>query len=258
MIERHVAARAAAYWAQEVTDRERTAIDDHVRTCAACRAAFDAVRVAMDAVSRWPREPTLPPTVADRIVASAARAGVHQASSAGHRGTRHTDPSLGRARSAFGGWTRGRTAAAVVAIACGAAGFALGRATGGEAGSSTTASGPSQPPATPADSTLKPFLLLLEERSWPPPRPLARQGYREWSGAIVAQARFVGAEKLTDEPGFRVESDGSVTRPDGPTRPPNVSGWYVVRARSYAEAIDWARRGPHLAYGSVLVREIER
>jgi hypothetical protein len=37
-----------------------------------------------------------------------------------------------------------------------------------------------------------------------------------------------------------------------------VSGWYVVRARSYEEAIGWARRGPHLAYGSVLVREIER
>ena len=31
----------------------------------------------------------------------------------------------------------------------------------------------------------------------------------------------------------------------------------MVRASSYEDAIAWARRGPHLAYGSVLVREIE-
>jgi hypothetical protein len=73
----------------------------------------------------------------------------------------------------------------------------------------------------------------------------------------VAQARFVGAQKLTDEPGYRVQSNGRAVRPERSPRPPNVSGWYIVRARSYEEAIDWARRGPHLAYGSVLVREIE-
>jgi hypothetical protein len=74
---------------------------------------------------------------------------------------------------------------------------------------------------------------------------------------MATQSRFGGAEKLTEEPGFRVDSTGRVERPLASNRPPNVSGWYVVRASSYEDAIAWARRGPHLAYGSVLVREIE-
>ncbi len=255
MTHHHVAERAAAYWANDVSDNERASIDDHLLTCEACRREFESVRVALGALASWPKEPAVPPSVAGRIVdrVRLPRAEPVVAAETGPKRKESSLPSTHRLA-----WrTRGRVAAVIAALACGAGGFILGRGTSASARVGTAAL-PAQNATTAADSTLRPFLLLLEERSWPPPQPLARPGYGEWTRAMRAQARFAGAEKLTDEPGYRLESDGRVARPEGSIRPPNVSGWYVVRARSYEEAIDWARQGPHLAYGSVLVREIER
>lgn len=255
MTDRHVAERAVAYWTNDVADSERASIDEHLVTCEACRREFESVRVALDALALWPKEPALPAAIAGRIV-DRARVPRAEPMAPAQTAPKRKEPSVPPApRLAW--WTRGRVAAVIAAIACGTGGFILGRVTRAPARVGTAAL-PAQTATAAVDSTLRPFLLLLEERSWPPPRPLARPGYGEWTRAIRAQARFAGAEKLTDEPGYRLESDGRVVRPEGSVRPPNVSGWYVVRARSYEEAIDWARRGPHLAYGSVLVREIER
>lgn len=227
----HVAERAVAYWTNEMAADERATVDAHLRICATCQREFDAVRIALDAVSAWPRNPALPDHVSRRIVERA----------------RSSRPPRG-----LGLLGRPAVAAVVAGIICGLGGFVVGRSSG--AARVVTAT----PISEPADSTLKSFLLLLEEPSWPPATPLARSGYRDWSRAIAAQERYGGAQKLTEEPGYRVESDGRAVRPESSQRPPNVSGWYIVRARSYDEAIDWARRGPHLAYGSVLVREIEQ
>ncbi|NOT06609.1 MAG: hypothetical protein HOP28_00210, partial [Gemmatimonadales bacterium] len=131
-------------------------------------------------------------------------------------------------------------------------GFAAGRGTGPAAAPTLAA------PAPPPDTTLHSYLLLLEEPSWPPPARLARPGYREWASVLAGQGRYGGARKLTEEPGFRVERDGRVVRPDGVRRSPNFSGWYIVLAASYDEAIAEVSRGPHLRYGSVLVRQIEQ
>jgi hypothetical protein len=234
----HVGEQALAYQSGELSADARALVEAHLDRCADCRAELASVRVALGALAAWPGEPRLPAGVERRILAAlpVPRAA---ARSAGRWPIRP-----GMARSAAG---------IIVALACGAAGFVLGRV-----GASTTdAPAAERPAAAPDDPALRPFLLLLEERAWPPPTALARPGYGEWSRAIAGRARFVGAEKLTDESGFRVESDGRVTRPETSPRPPNVSGWYVVRAGSYDEAIDLARRGPHLAYGTVLVREIE-
>ena len=231
MTEDHVGERAVAYLTGDLSGAERESVRQHLARCAACRTELENVETALGAVASWPSEPTLDPAVAERVVGALREASPRR-----------------RARAQPNWWRSRAAAAAIVGLVCGSLGFGAGRVTV-ERGEQSAAS-------APADSSLRSYLLLLEEPVWPPARPLARSGYGEWSRAIAAQARFVGAEKLTEEPGFRV-SAAAVARPDGRERPPNVSGWYVLRARSYDEAIDWARRGPHLAYGSVLVREIE-
>jgi hypothetical protein len=228
--EGHVGERAVAYLTGELSGAERESVRHHLARCAACRTELENVETALGAVASWPSEPTLDPAVEERVVGALRGAA---------RRVAHAHPSW---------WRSPVAAAAIVGLVCGSVGFGAGRATAERGGRSVA--------AVSADSSLRSYLLLLEEPVWPPARPLARSGYGEWSRAIASQARFVGAEKLTEEPGFRV-SAAAVARPDGRERPPNVSGWYVLRARSYDEAIDWARRGPHLAYGSVLVREIE-
>jgi hypothetical protein len=101
------------------------------------------------------------------------------------------------------------------------------------------------------------FALLLEEPAWPPPEPIARAGYREWLLALTAARSSGGGRKLTDESGWRVNQDGSVTRPELGPCPKNLSGWFLIRASNYDDAINWVRRGPHLRHGGVLVRQVE-
>jgi hypothetical protein len=231
MTSEHVGDRAVAYCSGELDEAERAAIDRHAVDCTACRTELEQISVALGAVSSWPRQPSLNTTLEDRIVRSAisVSGGV----------------SLGAVSRAS--WLRsGMAAAVLVGALCGAVGFGVGRWTGASARGISALAG---------DSTMHSYMLLLEEPSWPPAQPLARDGYGAWAQAIRAESRFVGAEKFTEEPGFRVTARGAAARPA--TSEPNYSGWYIVRARSYDEAIAWARRGPHLAYGSVLVREIE-
>lgn len=238
MSTRHVAEQAVAYWTAELSDAERGAVDAHIANCTACRTELEHVRVALGALARWPREPALDPATEARILAKLRET----ASLAGS--------TTGRIQNR---WWQSRVAAAIaLGFASGVLGFGFGRATSGPesvSGGATT--------AVAADSSLRSYLLLLEEPVWPPARPLSRTGYGDWIRAIAAEDRYVGAEKLTEEPGFRVSSGGGVARPERSTAPPNVSGWYVIRAVSYDEAIAWARRGPHLAHGTVLVRQIE-
>jgi hypothetical protein len=182
-------------------------------------------------VSSWSREPALDAALEERLVRSV-------------RNVRGDEPVVSNRW-----WRSGVAAAALIGVLAGALGFGVGRLTGAGSRSATSTT-------FAADSSLHSYLLLLEEPAWPPEQPLTRNGYGEWARMIAAESRFGGAEKLTEEPGFRVTMAGAA-RPVGAERPPNISGWYIVQARSYDEAIEWARRGPHLAYGSILVREIE-
>jgi hypothetical protein len=233
----HIGDRAPAFVMGELPDAERAAIQRHLAGCARCRHELDEVKRALDAVGAWPAEPSLPTALEDRIVRSVAADGVAVA------GRVPVVPATGRPW-----WRSGVAAAVLVGVLSATVGFGAGRLTSGPR--SVT-----PPVSVGADSTLHSYMLLLEEPVWPPAQPLARNGYGAWTRAIAAESRFVDAEKFTEEPGFRVNTSGAVTRP----RPADVnySGWYIVRARNYDEAIDWARRGPHLSYGSVLVREIE-
>lgn len=222
MTDQHVAEEALGYLAGDLSLDRRTAVDRHLARCEQCRIELDTVRVALAALADWPRDPQLPPHLERRLVGS-----------------------LRRRLS----WSWAQRAAAVLALAvAGGAGFVAGRASAPEAG--TVAS-------TPIDTTLGTFLLLLEEREWPQRRPSGREGYTAWAQRLRAERRLVSAEKLTDESGFRVQPTGGVAPPEQSSCPANVSGWFLLRARTYDEAIALARRGPHLRYGTVLVRQVE-
>ena len=109
------------------------------------------------------------------------------------------------------------------------------------------------------DSTLRSFILLLEEPTWPPVATLsvARSGYGDWAADLRALGRHISAEKLTEEPGVRIAMNGTVSPALDMSAASNLSGWYLLRARNYDEAVALARRGPHLRYGSILVRQVE-
>ena len=222
MTEPHVAEDAIAYLSGELTHDRRAVVEAHLSMCEQCRTEYDAVGVALAALAAWPRDPQLPPRLEQRLLAA-----VHRR----------------RSRS----W--GRRIAAVLALALvGGGGFAAGRATVPRASTLTPVS---------ADTALGTYLLLLEESEWPQRRPSGREGYAAWAQALRAEHRLVSAEKLTDESGFRIQPTGRVLRPEESGCPANVSGWFLLRARTYDDAIGLARRGPHLRYGSVLVRQVD-
>ncbi len=222
MTEPHVAEEAIAYWSGELSPGRRAVVETHLSACPACRAEFDAVQVAMSGLSDWPQDPRLPAALEDRLI-------------------RSFRPSVSRR------WPQ-RVVAVLALALVGGAGFAAGR---------VTSPASVAPRPSVADSTLNTYLLLLEEAEWPQRRPSGREGYSAWAGRLRAERRLVSAEKLTDEPGFRIQPTGRVLRPGESEPPANVSGWFLLRARTYDEAIALARSGPHLRYGSVLVRQVE-
>jgi hypothetical protein len=226
-MEEHVAELAEGFWSGTIDADRRKEIEAHLAACRSCREAFDAVGVAVQALTLWDRNPRLAPGLERRLVALTPRV-----------------------------WPRRlqHVAALLIVATLSAAG---GYATARRGGPPRSAPSTSAIRAVAVDTTLQTYLLLLEESSWPPAVPLARVGYGDWSRGLAAEGRFVDAEKLSEESGFRVAPDGSVTRPEESPRPPNLSGWYLIRARDYDDAIALARRGPHLRHGSVLVRQIE-
>lgn len=127
--------------------------------------------------------------------------------------------------------------AALAAFLAGLFGYFLG----------ARAAAPTAPATGPA------FALFFEERDWPPSAPLDRAGYAEHAQRLRADDAWIAGEKLTDDAGWLVQSDGSAVRP----RDINFSGWFLVRAPDYDAAIAIARSSPHRRFGGVLVRQIE-
>ncbi len=222
----HLGEDALAYVTGELVAQRRAWAEAHLARCAECSAEVRRLRLAAGALAGWPTDPDIPAALAKRIVQQARP---------------RESPQRWPAR-----WLR---IAAIVVLMMVSAG--IGYRLGGAARART--------PAAVVQDSLPSFLLLLEESSWPPVAAAARgrAGYVEWASAIRQTGQFVAGEKLTDEPGWRILSDGSVARPEQSERPPNVSGWFLVRAQNYDAAIEWVRRGPHLRYGSVLVRQVE-
>lgn len=213
----HVNQHALAWLEGTLEDAHRERIEEHLADCEDCRQEFERMRLAWEALANW-SPPRLPRALEERIL---------RAQNLRTRGMRR--PALLRI-----------AAMALLAITCTGVGWWAG---------ARSARAPSSPAGTQ-------FLLLLEEAQWPPPAPLARAGYGEWARQLSERNQYVGAEKLTEESGFRVSQDGRM-QPAARATGAALSGWYIVRAASYEEAAALVREGPHLRHGSVLIRQIE-
>ena len=113
---------------------------------------------------------------------------------------------------------------------------------------------------------MKTYLLILrdQELRWPTFSREQAQGildqFTAWNERMRADARLVGAGKLTEDLGATVRpgDDGLVV--DGPFSEAKeaIMGYYCVQAESLAEASELAKGCPILSYGgSVEVRELE-
>lgn len=85
--------------------------------------------------------------------------------------------------------------------------------------------------------------------------------YSAWAHALGAQGKLRGGEKLRDEGGKIVRREGGalVVR-DGPYAELReiVSGYFLIEAADYDEAVAIARTCPHAdSAGHIAVREIE-
>lgn len=85
--------------------------------------------------------------------------------------------------------------------------------------------------------------------------------YGAWRSSLEEQGRLVGSNKLTDEGGRLLDRRGDEVRvTDGPFAESKevISGYFLVRAADYDDAIELSERCPHLKYGgTIAVRQVD-
>ncbi|WCL54299.1 YciI family protein [Gimibacter soli] len=84
--------------------------------------------------------------------------------------------------------------------------------------------------------------------------------YMAWTEKMKAEGRYVGGQKLTDEPGRVMGTKGgSVEIHDGPFAEAHeiLGGYMTIEAADYDEACALAKTCPHLKYGRIEVRMID-
>jgi len=85
--------------------------------------------------------------------------------------------------------------------------------------------------------------------------------YQAWSERMLAARRVVASNKLADEGGKLLRGvKGRLVVKDGPFAETKeiVSGYWILRARDYAEALALVQDHPHLdSHGSIEVREVD-
>lgn len=110
------------------------------------------------------------------------------------------------------------------------------------------------------------YLLLLHEcDEYAPLSPEEIQAifarYRTWSGRLRDSGRFLGSNKLEDGTGRVLRSNSSGLHiTDGPfTETKDVlGGYFLVSAESYEDAVELCRDCPHLDFGAIEVRRIQK
>ncbi len=184
----------------------------------------DEEREALRALSRE-RQPA--PELEDRVVAALAGRGLIRAPA----------------------WRRWGPLAAAAMVTL-ALGFAAGRF--------------SLSPAPAAEESPRFVLLLYDDpvrdasRSPEDERRLSAE-YTAWAGELAGAGRFVGGDPIHGEARMlrqleqRVEALPAAAEAGGEI----VVGYFMIRARDHAEAVEIARECPHLKYdGGVLVRQV--
>ena len=109
------------------------------------------------------------------------------------------------------------------------------------------------------------YILLLHEPAVPnggAPSPAEMQAiiakYQAWSGRLAQSGNLRGGEKLADGSG-RVLRQGMAVH-DGPYAESKevIGGYFLIEATDYDEAARLSADCPHLDFGVVEIREIEK
>jgi hypothetical protein len=153
--------------------------------------------------------------------------------------------------AAHGNTEKGQTMRTSWLVAALLAGLLLGAA--GGAGIARRA----EPAAVPSGGM---FLLLLHEGIDSDAAYTAAQmdsivnEYRNWANRLASEDRLVSAEKLSND--VRWATPAAASHPA--TQEEHVSGFFLIRARDYDEAVSIAQQSPHIRYGGTIeVRAIE-
>lgn len=107
------------------------------------------------------------------------------------------------------------------------------------------------------------FLLLLHENpaGWHTASPEEMQRALEQYFAWTRKPFVLGHEHLAEDVGKVVRSRGGVARvADGPYSETKevLAGFFVIEAADYEEAVARSMDHPHLAYGTIEVRQVQR
>ncbi len=207
---------------------QRRELEAHLAACPSCAAEAEALRNMWEGLGRL----TAPAPTSRAAVALGRRLG-------GERPAARRAPWL-------------RSAAAVALLLLGAAaGYALrgGGAPVNERG------GPGDDSA--ARTGVAPTFALFV-RGDTPRAPVAGpdlvREYARWAATLAEEGRLVGGNKLTDEPGRWVSSAAAETR----TRS-DLTGYFLITAADYDEAVRVAETSPHIAYGGTFeIRQVDR
>ncbi len=85
--------------------------------------------------------------------------------------------------------------------------------------------------------------------------------YSAWRDGLVRSGKLLSSDKLVDGEGRVVRrDDGRVRVLDGPFSETKevIGGYFAIEAADYDEAVAVCRECPHLEYGTVEVRRIDR
>jgi len=109
------------------------------------------------------------------------------------------------------------------------------------------------------------FLLLLRDEPStfahlsPAEMQAIIQKYIAWGNGLRESGRLIGSDKLTDGGRVTRQAGEKTMVTDGPFTEARevVGGFYMIQAKDYDEAMTVVHDCPHLAFGSIEVRQIE-
>jgi hypothetical protein len=85
--------------------------------------------------------------------------------------------------------------------------------------------------------------------------------YVRWTQSLVRKKRLESGEKLVDGDGRVLRGAGArmdVTNGPHTEAKELIGGFWIIKAKNYDEAVELCQDCPHLEYGTIVIRQIER